>query len=68
MICHPNEAKNYLCCMMDKPCEGHACMAWKVHFIPEPHIHSEASARGNIMYLAPQPLVASDKGYCGMVR
>jgi len=32
MIVKNVDASQYKCCMMDKPCDGELCMAWRTQF------------------------------------
>jgi len=60
MICKPEEAHWYECCMMPKKCDGASCMAWKVYYAAG---IQETSQDG---FPPPPPkAVKTDKGYCG---
>lgn len=60
MICKPEDAKNYRCCAMDKPCDGDRCMAWRDEFAED-----KAAPK---MLLEPFPLKNTGRGYCGLAR
>ena len=63
MLCKPEDAKNFKCCMMEKACEGDKCMAWRTHYEEDPFAPQRFGFRN---YPLPRPYVESDKGYCGM--
>lgn len=59
MICRPEEAKNFKCCVMDKQCEGAACMAWRQE------VRQSVDLRKS-QFPSPPRLEETGRGYCGL--
>lgn len=63
-VCKSEEAGNYKCCTMDKPCDGNNCMAWVRKLKDDPNAPVQRGFRN-----LPMPPIQIDSGfgYCGLV-
>ena len=59
MICNPEEASFYHCCIMPKMCKSSSCMAWKnvVKKVPVPGTENEIFKDEY-----------TGEGYCGHIK
>jgi hypothetical protein len=63
MICKPEDAGLFDCCIMLKKCTGKECMAWKDYYV-----HGEHKYKPDGFVPRPPPeKIKTDKGYCGYI-
>lgn len=72
--CTTEEAKNYKCCMMDKQCEGDACMAWKKVYVNDQTLSAASEIADSMNWYGMSHtvktvrIVDSGKGHCGHIK
>ena len=69
VVCKPEEARIFSCCVMQKYCEGNACMAWTKHLIPAENQPEYKFSKSGFPTTPPKTvMVDSGKEYCGRCK
>ena len=61
MMCKPEDAGNYMCCSIDRPCAGDKCMAWRTEYKEVPNEMKHRFPR-------PPEVKPTGRGYCGLCK